>query len=153
MSKVKTSKSWECSGERQTSFGTLKFDENGISQEIESEVATALTDASPSLYLVGEEDVAAEKEAENARIAAEKEAEKEAENARIAAEKEAENARIAAENGSQDDDKISKEVLSKMGMGDLREILIEAGIAQEEIDKFKGKDTKDALVNFVYEKQ
>lgn len=56
MNHVKTLNKWEAGLTRTTSYVNLEFCENGISQELEPEVAKALTEVSKSLELCDGED-------------------------------------------------------------------------------------------------
>jgi len=46
----------------------------------------------------------------------------------------------------------TKEQLGEMGMGDLRDALIKAGVAEIEVEKYKGREMKDELVDFAFSK-
>ena len=165
MAKVKTTKPWEYNSARTTGFGQIKFDENGISEELKDEVAIALVKASPSLVFEGEEPKGAvaetvetteEDEVLSAQLnqdVEEEEEQEESEEEESEEEEETENQQEPQNQEEQDDVPIlTKEDLSGLKISELREMLVQAEVPEEEYSQFKGKEHKDALIDFVLSK-
>lgn len=125
MLKVKTSLQHERNQSRQTSFGKLQFDENGVSQDIESQKANRLVQVSGSLTL-------AEK-----------------------GTKKPEKGTKKSEKGTKKSEKDQlRDKLSQKGIGEIRDHLAELGVEQEVFDKdeYKGKDGKVKLIEMLIQK-
>ena len=163
MAQVKTSYSHEYNNSRTTSYGSLDFDNDGISQELPDDVALKLSTVSNSLSLVGEVDeTVVDKEKEVKIPLAKKEVEvaktpetpvggerteevKEVEDTTPAATEE------TTEVVESEEDKAMRVELEGMTNKAIKAMLKDAGVPRERRDEFVGKESKPALIAFTIE--
>jgi len=158
MAKVKTKHSWEFGGTRTTGSGEIKFDKEGLSQEIDDNVAQALANASPSLVVDGE----IEKQIEDIKpkaivVETKDDPADDLTGADLAADVDPEDVVVPGVDAPQDDvvehkSAFTKEDLVELNIGEIRAILVQAEIPESEWEHFKGKDAKDPLIDFVLTK-
>ena len=158
MAQVKTNLIHEFGKSRVWAGGELKFDEQGVSQEIDGNDAISLVNASGSLSLVGdveEIEESVDDQNENDENTEETIEEGSGEDSTGDDENEENEEEVNEDDEEEEneegegDQSISDEDLEAMSMGQLRDVLREAGVPKEEYDQFKGSDAKDDLIAFV----
>ena len=165
MSRVKTSKSWEHETSKMTSFGEIKFDKNGVSQEITEDQAKALANASPSMHLCTDDgDVVLPEPievdiSEKAIVAESDDSEQlqaDLNNDDITSTGDDNVIETVVEEVEEVEEKessVTAEDLDKLSMADIRELLLEVdGVSEADLDEFKGKPSKSALIEFAMSK-
>ena len=141
MAFIKSNKIDERAKSRSTPFGQISFDEKGVA-EVEQSVADHLCKISPSL--TPETDTPETDTPETDTPEAD-----------IASTPKVENAiQESVEEESKDQLDEVRQSLDHKSMSEIRQILKDAGIEEEEFEKeeFKGKEGKPALIEFVIQK-
>ena len=140
MAFIKSNKIDERAKSRSTPFGQISFDEKGVA-EVEQSVADHLCKISPSLTLVSDQGSSTP--------------ETDTPETDIASTPKVENAiQESVEEESKDQLDEVRQSLDHKSMSEIRQILKDAGIEEEEFEKeeFKGKEGKPALIEFVIQK-
>jgi hypothetical protein len=150
MTFIKSNKIDERGKSRSTPFGQISFDEKGVA-EVEQSVADHLCKISPSLTLVSDQGSSTpETDIPETDIP-----EADTPEADIASTPKVENAiQEPVEEESKDQLDEVRQSLDQKSMSEIRQILKDAGVEEEEFEKeeFKGKEGKPALIEFVIQK-
>jgi Iap family predicted aminopeptidase len=145
MAFIKSNKIDERAKSRSTPFGQISFDEKGVA-EVEQSVADHLCKISPSLTLVSDQGSSTPETDTPETDTPETD---------IASTPKVENAiQESVEEESKDQLDEVRQSLDHKSMSEIRQILKDAGIEEEEFEKeeFKGKEGKPALIEFVIQK-
>jgi hypothetical protein len=145
MAFIKSNKIDERGKSRSTPFGQISFDEKGVA-EVEQSVADHLCKISPSLTLVSDQG-SSTPETDTP--------ETDTPEADIASTPKVENAiQEPVEEEIKDQLDEVRQSLDQKSMSEIRQILKDAGVEDEEFEKeeFKGKEGKPALIEFVIQK-
>ena len=154
--KIKTLFLHERGKERSTTFGIVKFDENGIA-ELPYEQAVKLTNTSNSLVLVESENSQVTKDSEPLKTDSNETKTVKLSETTAEPPKTPETP-LKTDSDVDDVNKMDVDIietdikteLQSMNMSEIRQMLVEAGVDEVEINKpeFKGKEGKPALIEF-----
>lgn len=154
MLKVKTSLLHERGSKRQTSFGELQFNDQGISQQIDDTKAKRLAQVSGSLTLVGDENQLVNEQIDQTDNSKDENKQQQSPVAQSTEQPPEPDTEPGTAQSQQTTPQQLKDNLSDKPIAEIREMLQELGVEKDvtEKDEYKGREGKPKLIDMLVEK-